>query len=63
MSKNRRQPAPGREAAHAEPADGSAVDALLQECRRHLSRVHPRDLARESAAGALVIDIRPFRAT
>lgn len=49
-------PDPGR----PEPvADGSAIARLLQECRRGLERVRPDDLEAASAAGALVVDIRP----
>jgi rhodanese-related sulfurtransferase len=40
--------------------DGSSrIDRLLEETRRDLDRVEPRDLAAEVAAGALVVDIRP----
>lgn len=42
-----------------EPEDPSAIARLLVECRRHLDRVAPEDLAQEMAAGALVVDIRP----
>lgn len=35
------------------------IDQLLQESRSGLERVHPSDLEREMAAGALVVDIRP----
>jgi rhodanese-related sulfurtransferase len=38
----------------------SAVDALLAEARAGLDRVDPADLVAEMAAGALVIDTRPF---
>ncbi len=37
----------------------SAIADLLEACRADLDRVHPRDLAAESAAGALVVDTRP----
>lgn len=37
----------------------SAIAELLEACRRDLVRVHPRDLAAELAAGALVVDTRP----
>jgi rhodanese-related sulfurtransferase len=47
-------PEPGRE------SDGSAIAALLAECRRHLDRVQAHELADESARGALVVDIRPL---
>jgi rhodanese-related sulfurtransferase len=40
-----------------EPA---AIDALLEDARRDLERVHPADLASEMAAGALLIDTRPL---
>lgn len=39
---------------------GSAIDRLLEECRATLDRVQPADLAAELAAGALVVDTRPF---
>ena len=35
------------------------VDQLLLESRAGLERVHPSDLEREMAAGALVVDTRP----
>ncbi len=35
------------------------IDELLAQARARLKRVSPADLASESAAGALVIDIRP----
>ena len=38
----------------------SAIADLLADCRSHLDRVAPRDLAAEVAAGALVVDIRPY---
>lgn len=38
----------------------SAIDRLLEECREQLDRVAPADLAREIAAGALVVDTRPL---
>lgn len=37
----------------------AAIDALLTEARRGLARVAPAELAREVAAGALVVDTRP----
>jgi rhodanese-related sulfurtransferase len=37
----------------------SAIDALLARARARLDRVTPAMLAREAAAGALVVDIRP----
>jgi rhodanese-related sulfurtransferase len=40
-----------------EPAP--AIDQLLAEARRMLTRVAAADLEREVAAGALVVDIRP----
>jgi SAM-dependent methyltransferase len=40
--------------------DDSAVDALLEAARQRLDRVHPRDLAQEVDAGALVVDTRPI---
>jgi rhodanese-related sulfurtransferase len=49
-----RSPDPGRE------PDGSAIAALLAECRRHLDRVQAPDLAGECAGGALVVDTRPL---
>jgi rhodanese-related sulfurtransferase len=39
--------------------DDPAIDRLLAECRRCIDRVEPADLAREMAAGALVVDLRP----
>lgn len=36
------------------------IEALLAEARAHLDRVDPGDLAAETAAGALVVDIRPW---
>ncbi len=36
-----------------------AIDRLLAESRIGLERVHPSDLEREMAAGALVVDTRP----
>jgi rhodanese-related sulfurtransferase len=39
--------------------DGSAVGRLLEESRRGLARVEPRDLDAVLTAGALVVDIRP----
>lgn len=35
------------------------IDQLLLESRTGLERVHPSDLEREMAAGALVVDTRP----
>ena len=52
---------------HAEPPTGlvpatmpAAVDRLLARARKGLDRVEPGDLAREVAAGAVVVDIRPL---
>ena len=42
-------------------ADGSAIAALLAQCRRHLDRVQAHDLADEITGGALVVDIRPLQ--
>jgi rhodanese-related sulfurtransferase len=39
--------------------DGSSIEQVLAESRRHLERVEPEQLAREMADGALVVDIRP----
>ncbi len=39
--------------------DGSSIDEVLAESRRHLQRVEPEELEQELAAGALVVDIRP----
>jgi rhodanese-related sulfurtransferase len=39
--------------------EGSSIDAVLAQSRRHLDRVQPERLAEEMAAGALVVDIRP----
>jgi rhodanese-related sulfurtransferase len=36
-----------------------AIDELLERSRARLDRVQPEDLAREVAAGAVVVDIRP----
>jgi rhodanese-related sulfurtransferase len=41
--------------------DGSAIARLLQECRRGLDRVEPADLEAVTAAGALVVDMRPVQ--
>lgn len=38
---------------------GSAIDRLLEECRRDLERVPPSRLAEEMERGALVVDTRP----
>jgi rhodanese-related sulfurtransferase len=38
----------------------SAIEMMLENARIGLSRVHPQDLAAEVAAGALVVDTRPF---
>ncbi len=40
-------------------ADAHDVTSLLEESRRGLDRVEPTDLDAVSAAGALVVDIRP----
>jgi rhodanese-related sulfurtransferase len=37
----------------------SRIEALLEEVRLHLDRVHPDGLASASGAGALIVDIRP----
>ena len=39
--------------------DVSAIDALLEQARGGLDRVHAADLEEEVRAGALVVDIRP----
>jgi rhodanese-related sulfurtransferase len=39
--------------------DEPAIDVLLERARAGLDRVQPADLAREIAAGAVVVDIRP----
>jgi rhodanese-related sulfurtransferase len=36
------------------------IDELLAAARRRIDRVEPADLAAEMAAGALVVDTRPF---
>jgi rhodanese-related sulfurtransferase len=41
-------------------SEPSAIDALLEDARHDLDRVHPGDLASEVAAGALVVDTRPL---
>jgi len=38
----------------------SGIEALLAAARAHLHRVEPGDLDAEIAAGALVVDIRPW---
>jgi rhodanese-related sulfurtransferase len=40
-------------------AELAAVDRALAAARAGLDRVEPRDLEREVAAGALVVDLRP----
>jgi len=40
---------------------GSAIDALVAAARDGMHRVQPEELAREMAAGALVVDIRPVQ--
>lgn len=40
-------------------AHRAAVDDMVEAARRGLDRVEPADLAREIAAGALVVDTRP----
>lgn len=40
-------------------SDEPGIDRLLAESRRELARVEPHDLEALSAAGALVVDIRP----
>ena len=40
-------------------AEHVAIDELLRRARARLDRVHPKDLADEVAAGAVVVDIRP----
>jgi rhodanese-related sulfurtransferase len=40
-------------------ADPGAVGAALSVARARLDRVDPRDLAAESDAGALIVDLRP----
>ena len=42
-----------------DPADGSAVARLLEECRRGVGRVRPEQLDAAARDGALVVDIRP----
>ncbi|NPC41816.1 rhodanese-like domain-containing protein [Nocardioides sp. zg-1230] len=41
--------------------DGSAIARLLEECRRGLERVEPAELEAVTAAGALVVDMRPVQ--
>ena len=38
----------------------AAIDALLEAARHGIDRVQPADLTSEMAAGALVVDTRPF---
>lgn len=45
--------------AYAVQVDGSSIDEVLSQSRRHLERVEPGRLAEAMAAGALVVDIRP----
>ena len=40
--------------------DGSAISRVLEESRRGLDRVDPRELEAVLASGALVVDIRPI---
>jgi rhodanese-related sulfurtransferase len=40
--------------------DASGVARLLAECRADLDRVQPEQLAAELAAGALIVDTRPW---
>jgi rhodanese-related sulfurtransferase len=42
-------------------ADGSAIARLLTECQHVLDRVEPEDLEAVTAAGALVVDMRPVQ--
>lgn len=42
-----------------EPLRTLTIDQLLLESRAGLERIHPADLEREIAAGALVVDTRP----
>jgi rhodanese-related sulfurtransferase len=42
--------------------DGSSIDRILKQSRRHLERVEPEQLAEEMVAGALVVDVRPVEA-
>jgi rhodanese-related sulfurtransferase len=39
--------------------EGSSIERVLEQARRHLDRVEPVRLAAEMEAGALVVDIRP----
>ena len=41
-------------------ASPSGIEALLAQARSRLERVAPQDLTAEQAAGALVVDIRPY---
>lgn len=38
----------------------AAIDALLEAARQGIARVQPAGLAKETAAGALIVDIRPI---
>lgn len=42
-----------------DPLRTLTIDQLLLESRAGLERIHPADLEREIAAGALVVDTRP----
>ncbi len=64
---SRRHPHRGPEAVVA-PAvstnttqEGSAISAMVRECRRGLHRVAPEELESVVSAGALLVDIRPDR--
>ena len=39
---------------------GVSIDALLDDARRGLLRLEPRDAYRAAGSGALLVDIRPF---
>ncbi|MFF2244392.1 rhodanese-like domain-containing protein [Arthrobacter sp. NPDC058130] len=43
----------------SDPPGALTINQLLLESRMGLERVHPSDLEREMAAGALVVDTRP----
>lgn len=49
----------GGQAGHGPAAGTLTINQLLVESRSGLERVHPSDLEREMAAGALVVDTRP----
>ncbi len=43
------------------PAGARTIDELLEQVRSRIDRVEPAEAARRLAAGALLIDTRPWR--